>query len=138
MCVTSVVSSGSSVDRSTCVCPRCDARVGVGRLYLLPERRRPSGAADVGPGDPAGPPPGPGPGLRSHGGRGLGLLLWYDPAGGVSGWRRAPLTPPASWFAGAAETFRGIGMASLVILLIFSFIQCLSREMEGKGGSKHT
>lgn len=38
-----------------------------------------------------------------------------------------------SCFAGAAETFRGIGMASLVILLIFSFIQCLSREMEGKG-----
>lgn len=25
-------------------------------------------------------------------------------------------------------------MASLVILLMFSFIQCLSREMEGKGG----
>uniref|UniRef100_H3DIF6 Major facilitator superfamily domain containing 6a n=1 Tax=Tetraodon nigroviridis TaxID=99883 RepID=H3DIF6_TETNG len=36
------------------------------------------------------------------------------------------------YYFGAAETFRGIGMASLVILLIFSFIQCLSREMEGK------
>lgn len=35
-------------------------------------------------------------------------------------------------YFGAAETFRGIGMASLVILLIFSFIQCLSRETEGK------
>uniref|UniRef100_H2RJ68 Major facilitator superfamily domain containing 6a n=1 Tax=Takifugu rubripes TaxID=31033 RepID=H2RJ68_TAKRU len=35
-------------------------------------------------------------------------------------------------YFGAAETFRGIGMASLVILLMFSFIQCLSREMEGK------
>uniref|UniRef100_A0A3Q3A149 Major facilitator superfamily domain containing 6a n=1 Tax=Kryptolebias marmoratus TaxID=37003 RepID=A0A3Q3A149_KRYMA len=35
-------------------------------------------------------------------------------------------------FFGAAETFRGIGMASLVILLIFSFIQCLSGEIEGK------
>lgn len=37
-------------------------------------------------------------------------------------------------FAGAAATFRGIGMASLVILLIFSLIQCLSGETEGKGG----
>lgn len=36
--------------------------------------------------------------------------------------------------AGAAETFRGIGMASLVILLIFSFIQCLTGDTEGKGG----
>ncbi|CAK6975469.1 major facilitator superfamily domain-containing protein 6-A-like [Scomber scombrus] len=35
-------------------------------------------------------------------------------------------------YFGAAETFRGIGMASLVILLIFSFIQCLSGESEGK------
>lgn len=35
-------------------------------------------------------------------------------------------------YFGAAATFRGIGMASLVILLIFSFIQCLSREEEGK------
>lgn len=36
--------------------------------------------------------------------------------------------------AGAATTFRGIGMASLVILLIFCFIQCLTGETEGKGG----
>ncbi|MEQ2294434.1 Major facilitator superfamily domain-containing protein 6-A [Ameca splendens] len=35
-------------------------------------------------------------------------------------------------YFGAAETFRGIGMASLVILLIFSFIQCLTQEIEGK------
>ncbi|XP_020503869.1 major facilitator superfamily domain-containing protein 6-A [Labrus bergylta] len=35
-------------------------------------------------------------------------------------------------FFGAAATFRGIGMASLVILLIFSFIQCLTGEKEGK------
>lgn len=35
-------------------------------------------------------------------------------------------------YFGAAETFRGIGMASLVILLIFSFIQCLTKEIEGK------
>ncbi|XP_038153458.1 major facilitator superfamily domain-containing protein 6-A-like isoform X1 [Cyprinodon tularosa] len=35
-------------------------------------------------------------------------------------------------YFGAAETFRGIGMASLVILLIFSFIQCLSGESEEK------
>ncbi|KAM4710849.1 major facilitator superfamily domain-containing protein 6-A [Anableps anableps] len=35
-------------------------------------------------------------------------------------------------YFGAAETFRGIGMASLVILLIFSFIQCLTGEIEGK------
>ncbi|XP_072232165.1 major facilitator superfamily domain-containing protein 6-like isoform X2 [Leuresthes tenuis] len=35
-------------------------------------------------------------------------------------------------YFGAAETFRGIGMASLVILLIFAFIQCLSGEAEGK------
>lgn len=27
-------------------------------------------------------------------------------------------------------------MTSLVILLVFSFIQCLSGEMEGKGGTK--
>ncbi|XP_041835074.1 major facilitator superfamily domain-containing protein 6-like [Melanotaenia boesemani] len=35
-------------------------------------------------------------------------------------------------YFGAAETFRGIGMASLLILLIFSFIQSLSGETEGK------
>uniref|UniRef100_UPI003AB0CF28 major facilitator superfamily domain-containing protein 6-like isoform X1 n=1 Tax=Centroberyx gerrardi TaxID=166262 RepID=UPI003AB0CF28 len=35
-------------------------------------------------------------------------------------------------YFGAAETFRGIGMASLIILLIFSFIQCLARENEEK------
>ncbi|KAL3999679.1 transcription factor 7-like 1 [Sarotherodon galilaeus] len=35
-------------------------------------------------------------------------------------------------YFGAAETFRGIGMASLVILLIFSFIQCLTGDTEGK------
>uniref|UniRef100_A0A3B5B8I8 Major facilitator superfamily domain-containing protein 6-A-like n=1 Tax=Stegastes partitus TaxID=144197 RepID=A0A3B5B8I8_9TELE len=33
-------------------------------------------------------------------------------------------------YFGAAATFRGIGMASLVILLIFSFIQCLTGEAE--------
>ncbi|XP_056157185.1 major facilitator superfamily domain-containing protein 6-A-like isoform X2 [Lampris incognitus] len=31
-------------------------------------------------------------------------------------------------YFGAAETFRGLGMASLVILLIFSFIQCLTSK----------
>ncbi|XP_039648872.1 major facilitator superfamily domain-containing protein 6-like isoform X2 [Perca fluviatilis] len=35
-------------------------------------------------------------------------------------------------YFGAADTFRGIGMASLVILLIFSFIQCLFGETEEK------
>ncbi|KAI3366150.1 hypothetical protein L3Q82_009974 [Scortum barcoo] len=35
-------------------------------------------------------------------------------------------------YFGAAETFRGIGMASLVILLIFAFIQCLTKEPEEK------
>lgn len=35
--------------------------------------------------------------------------------------------------AGAAATFRGIGMASLVILLIFALIQCLCGESEDKG-----
>ncbi|XP_039998305.1 major facilitator superfamily domain-containing protein 6-A-like isoform X2 [Xiphias gladius] len=35
-------------------------------------------------------------------------------------------------YFGAAATFRGIGMASLVILLIFSFIQCLTGETEEK------
>ncbi|XP_074520514.1 major facilitator superfamily domain-containing protein 6-like [Halichoeres trimaculatus] len=35
-------------------------------------------------------------------------------------------------YFGAAATFRGIGMASLVILLIFSFIQCLTGESEGQ------
>ncbi|KAK1876709.1 Major facilitator superfamily domain containing protein 6 [Dissostichus eleginoides] len=35
-------------------------------------------------------------------------------------------------YFGAAETFRGIGMVSLVILLIFSFIQCLTAENEDK------
>ncbi|KAM4602268.1 major facilitator superfamily domain-containing protein 6-like [Polymixia lowei] len=35
-------------------------------------------------------------------------------------------------YFGAAETFRGIGMASLVILLMFSFIQCLAGEEEEK------
>ncbi|XP_018516760.1 major facilitator superfamily domain-containing protein 6-A isoform X2 [Lates calcarifer] len=35
-------------------------------------------------------------------------------------------------YFGAAATFRGIGMASLVILLIFSLIQWLSGETEGK------
>uniref|UniRef100_A0A3P9KQ69 Major facilitator superfamily associated domain-containing protein n=1 Tax=Oryzias latipes TaxID=8090 RepID=A0A3P9KQ69_ORYLA len=35
-------------------------------------------------------------------------------------------------YFGAAETFRGIGMASLVILLIFSLIQCLSEDGKEK------
>ncbi|XP_023130082.2 major facilitator superfamily domain-containing protein 6-A isoform X1 [Amphiprion ocellaris] len=35
-------------------------------------------------------------------------------------------------YFGAAATFRGIGMASLVILLVFSFIQCLTGDDEGK------
>ncbi|XP_070786610.1 major facilitator superfamily domain-containing protein 6-A-like [Enoplosus armatus] len=35
-------------------------------------------------------------------------------------------------YFGAAATFRGIGMASLMILLIFSFIQCLTGETEEK------
>ncbi|XP_033471379.2 major facilitator superfamily domain-containing protein 6-A-like [Epinephelus lanceolatus] len=35
-------------------------------------------------------------------------------------------------YFGAAATFRGIGMASLVILLIFAFIQCVTGESEGK------
>uniref|UniRef100_A0A672I1H5 Major facilitator superfamily associated domain-containing protein n=1 Tax=Salarias fasciatus TaxID=181472 RepID=A0A672I1H5_SALFA len=35
-------------------------------------------------------------------------------------------------YFGAPATFRGIGMASLVILLIFAFIQCLSAETEEK------
>ncbi|KAF3688372.1 Major facilitator superfamily domain-containing protein 6 [Channa argus] len=35
-------------------------------------------------------------------------------------------------YFGAAETFRGIGMASLVILLIFSLIQCLTGDSEGE------
>ncbi|TMS11495.1 Major facilitator superfamily domain-containing protein 6-A [Larimichthys crocea] len=35
-------------------------------------------------------------------------------------------------YFGAAATFRGIGMASLVILLVFAFIQCLAGETEGK------
>ncbi|XP_071320804.1 major facilitator superfamily domain-containing protein 6-A-like [Trachinotus anak] len=35
-------------------------------------------------------------------------------------------------YFGAAATFRGIGMASLVILLIFAFIQCLTGEEEEK------
>ncbi|KAF6715468.1 Major facilitator superfamily domain-containing protein 6 [Oryzias melastigma] len=35
-------------------------------------------------------------------------------------------------YFGAAKTFRGIGMASLVILLIFSLIQCLSEDSKEK------
>ncbi|XP_035533604.1 major facilitator superfamily domain-containing protein 6-like isoform X1 [Morone saxatilis] len=35
-------------------------------------------------------------------------------------------------YFGAAETFRGIGMASLIILFIFAFIQCLTGQNEGK------
>ncbi|KAG8004668.1 Major facilitator superfamily domain-containing protein 6-B [Nibea albiflora] len=35
-------------------------------------------------------------------------------------------------YFGAAATFRGIGMASLVILLVFAFIQFLAGETEGK------
>ncbi|CAL8285094.1 unnamed protein product [Gadus morhua 'NCC'] len=35
-------------------------------------------------------------------------------------------------YFGAAETFRGIGMTSLVILLIFALIQCLTREEENE------
>lgn len=58
------------------LCFRSDPRLGLGRLHLLPERRRPPGAQDVGSGDPAGPPSGPGPGLRRHGGRRVRQLLW--------------------------------------------------------------
>lgn len=36
-----------------------------------------------------------------------------------------------SIFAGAAASFRGIGMASLIILLIFVLIQCLTGQTEG-------
>ncbi|XP_030627787.1 major facilitator superfamily domain-containing protein 6-A [Chanos chanos] len=35
-------------------------------------------------------------------------------------------------YFGAAETFRGIGMTSLVILIFFSFIQCITEEDESK------
>ncbi|XP_037331651.2 major facilitator superfamily domain-containing protein 6-A-like isoform X2 [Pungitius pungitius] len=35
-------------------------------------------------------------------------------------------------YFGAAAAFRGIGMASLVILLVFALIQCLTGEEEGK------
>ncbi|MFT7807979.1 major facilitator superfamily domain-containing protein 6-like [Arapaima gigas] len=35
-------------------------------------------------------------------------------------------------YFGAAATFRGLGMASLIILLIFSFIQCLLGQNEDK------
>ncbi|XP_054653082.1 major facilitator superfamily domain-containing protein 6-A isoform X2 [Dunckerocampus dactyliophorus] len=35
-------------------------------------------------------------------------------------------------YFGAATTFRGIGMASLIILLIFTLIQCLTDETGGK------
>ncbi|KAL6115140.1 mfsd6 [Pungitius sinensis] len=35
-------------------------------------------------------------------------------------------------YFGAAAAFRGIGMASLVILLVFALIQCLTGEDEGK------
>ncbi|XP_030643488.1 major facilitator superfamily domain-containing protein 6-B [Chanos chanos] len=38
-------------------------------------------------------------------------------------------------YFGAASTFRGIGMASLVILLIFSLIQCLVGQSEDKKDS---
>ncbi|KAM3585614.1 uncharacterized protein V6R79_022819 [Siganus canaliculatus] len=55
-------------------------------------------------------------GLHLGLGRGCGAMV-----GGVM----------VSYF-GAAETFRGIGMASLVILLIFAFIQCLAGGTEGK------
>ncbi|XP_068165651.1 major facilitator superfamily domain-containing protein 6-A-like [Antennarius striatus] len=39
-------------------------------------------------------------------------------------------------FFGAAETFRGIGMASLVILLLFSFIQYFTGETEAEKEDK--
>lgn len=58
---------------------RCDPRLSLGRLYLLPECGGPSGAEDVGAGHPAGPPPRAGPRLWSHGGRSVRQLLWYDP-----------------------------------------------------------
>ncbi|KAL2087922.1 hypothetical protein ACEWY4_016750 [Coilia grayii] len=39
-------------------------------------------------------------------------------------------------YFGAAETFRGVGMTSLVILLIFSLIQCLmDQDKRGDGGA---
>ncbi|XP_076000159.1 major facilitator superfamily domain-containing protein 6-like isoform X2 [Genypterus blacodes] len=54
-------------------------------------------------------------GLHLGLGRGCGAMM-----GGVF----------VSYF-GAAETFRGIGMASLVILLIFALIQCFTVDSEG-------
>ncbi len=43
----------------------------------------------------------------------------------------------SSCFSGAAETFRGIGMTSLVILLIFSLIMCITGQNEKKGKQLH-
>lgn len=62
---------------SSPLCPlcRCDPRGHMGSLHFVPERRRAPGAADLGPGDPARPPPGPGQGLRGHGRRGFGQLF---------------------------------------------------------------
>ncbi|KAM8872101.1 major facilitator superfamily domain-containing protein 6-like isoform 1-T1 [Synchiropus picturatus] len=39
-------------------------------------------------------------------------------------------------YFGAAETFRGIGMASLVILLVFSMIQVLTSDKDDEDGDK--
>lgn len=128
-----------------CASLRCDARLGLGSLHLLPERRGPAGSEDLGAGDPAGPAPRAGPWLRRRGRRSVRQLFWYVRQKWCSGkmaiggglWvlsvHLTDAFPVCS--AGAAETFRGIGMASLVILLIFSFIQCLTRDTEGRGGS---
>ncbi|GLD65046.1 major facilitator superfamily domain-containing protein 6 isoform X3, partial [Lates japonicus] len=55
---------------------RCDPRLSLGSVYLLPERRCAPRPEDVGTGNPAGPPPWPGPRLRSHGGRSVRQLFW--------------------------------------------------------------
>ena len=85
---------------------RCDPRLSLGRLYLLPERGGPSGAEDVGAGHPAGPPPRAGSRLWSHGGRSVRQLLWYGPT-------------DQKWIIPAvAEMFR----------MWFQFSVCLSRR----------
>lgn len=123
-----------------CVSSRCDARLSLGRLHLLPERGGASGPQDVCAGHPAGPAPRVGPRLWSHGGGGVRHLLWYDTTSASHSHKSEKYSTvtysfPPVCFAGAAATFRGIGMASLVILLIFSFIQYLTAENEDKGRS---
>ncbi len=115
---------------NTCVC--------MGGVHLIFECGCTSASSDICSRHPAGSPPWAGQGLWGDGRWGICQLLWYEqyllflkPHDIMNA--SMHINKRSSCFSGAAETFRGIGMTSLVILLIFSLIMCITGQNEKKG-----